>query len=115
MNPRSKRWLGKEDWQHFRERNPGIWHADQHLLRRGKRAFDDNCRRRALLGAAEVILVFGEGQIPGLGAVRRGETLENSGGVSDDFAADNFGDFSSAEGHKQVDLANLGHYKGRAT
>jgi hypothetical protein len=36
-------------------------------------------------------------------------------GVSDDFAADNFGDFSSAEGHKQVDLANLGHYKGRAT
>ena len=76
---------------------------------------DDDRGSGALLGAGEIVLVLGKGQVARLGAVRGGKALEHQRSVADDFAAEQFGNFSSGIRHKLLTWTTGGHYKGRGS
>ena len=48
---------------------------------------------------AKIILIFGEGQVAGSGAVGGGKACEDGGGVANHFALKMFCDFSSGKWH----------------
>jgi hypothetical protein len=90
--------LGEKQRQHPGKSQPRAGHADERLLRR-HRAVHENGGGGALFGAGEEPFILGEGQVAGLGAVRRGEPLHDQGGIADDFAADMPGNFRNGERH----------------
>src|SRR5207253_8897837 len=97
MDSRGEDRFGKKQRQHFGKGDTGVGHANQYLASGGKRGVHDDGRSSALLGPSEVVWVFGEGEVAGLGAVGRGEPIEHKGRVAQDFARKVFGYFSSGK------------------
>ena len=111
--------FGKEQRHGLGERDAGVGHADQNFPGGFKAVVGDDCGRRALFGADEIVLIFGERKVARLGVVGGSKAFERCCGIANHFTFKVFCNFSSGKGHVwhfvrvAVDLVNAAHYKGR--
>ena len=100
MNAGGKGRLRKEQREDFRKGDAGVGHADQGLAAGSAGTVNDDRGSGALLGPGKITLVLGESEVARLGAVRGGKALKDQGGVAEDFASEEFGNFSNGIRHK---------------
>src|ERR1019366_3495848 len=111
--------FGKEQRHGLGESDAGVGHADQNFPGGFKAVVGDDGGRRALFGADEIVLIFGEREVARLGAVGGSKAFERCCGIANHFTFKVFCNFSSGKGHVwhfvrvAVDLVIAAHYKGR--
>jgi hypothetical protein len=75
------------------------WELESGLGSRGRLAVHNDGGSSTLLSTHEVTFAFRERQIAGLGAVGRGETIEDGGGIAHDLALQVARNLSGGKGH----------------
>jgi hypothetical protein len=110
VNGRGKDGVRKKDRKDFGKGDTSASHFYQDLFCGGKVAVDNDGGRGTFLGAPEVVFVFGEGEVAGLGSVGGGEAFEDGVRVTQDLPGKGFGDFGGGKRHKllcYIDLTAL--------
>ena len=102
MHARSELGVWKKKRQHLGEGDAGIGHPDQSLCRGGKVRRNKDGAGGALLGACEVSLILGEGQIARPGGIRLGKALQHHAGIAEHFATEMFRNVRRSKSHGQI-------------
>ena len=102
MHSGAKLRFGKKKRQHLGEGDAGIGHPDQSLCRGGKVRRNKDGAGGALLGACEVSLILGEGQIARLSGIRLGEAPQHHARISEHFATEMFRNVRRSKSHGQI-------------
>jgi hypothetical protein len=100
MNSRREHRFGEKKRQRPGETNSGICHPDQYFGG-NQVGIHDHRGSGALICQFEVFNILGKGEIACLSAVRRRKTGQQRRGITDDFALEMLGNFSSGKRHIQ--------------
>ena len=99
MNTACQGRLRKKQSQHLGESHARVFHLDDRLAGGSKPGIGDDGRGGALFRLGKERFILRKGQVPRLGAVRRGKAGEVDAGIPLDLPVEMRGNFSNGKTH----------------
>src|SRR6266700_5996630 len=102
MDAGRKSRFGEKQRKDFGKGDAGVGHPNQNFPAGRERSVNNNGPGSALIGAREIVFVFGEREVARLSAVGGGKTGQDHSGVPDHLASEVFGYLISSEWHGRI-------------